>query len=317
MTLAPFTEPVASRSLHQQLARRMDIEAHKRRTGHWGRKSRLATWCDHNLVIPILKYGLKATGLYAKGVSNALRPEVRNVRLQFAGLPPAFEGFKILQLADLHIDGVDGLAEVLAEMLSELKADVCVLTGDYRYEIHGPHPSVYPRMRTILSSVHSTHGTFGILGNHDESEMAFRFEEAGVRMLINESARIEKANESIWLIGVDDPYDYRCQDLESALRGVPSDGFKILLSHTPEMYRESSESGIDLYLCGHTHAGQIRLPGIGHLVQHVECPRSYAYGHWKHNQMQGYTSAGVGSSTLPVRFNCPPEIVLVELAREN
>jgi uncharacterized protein len=83
------------------------------------------------------------------------------------------------------------------------------------------------------------------------------------------------------------------------------------------MYRESSDNAIHLYLCGHTHGGQIRLPGIGHLRQNAQCPRSYAQGHWKHNDMHGYTSAGVGCSMLPVRFNCPPEIVLIELACER
>jgi predicted MPP superfamily phosphohydrolase len=317
MTLAPFAEPVASRSLRQRLARRMALEAQNERTGRWGRKGKFSAWCERTFTKPLLKYGLELTGLYQHGVRNALKPEVRNVRLHFPNLPAAFHGFKILQLADLHIDGMDGLTGVLSDILCELDVDLCVLTGDYRFEISGPHEQVYPRMSSILASVRSKHGIFGILGNHDASEMAFRFERNGVRMLINEAAEIEKAGESIWLAGVDDPYTYRCHDLETALAGVPEDGFKILLSHTPEMYAESAARGIDLYLCGHTHAGQIRLPGIGHLVQNADCPRSYAHGHWKHDRMHGYTSAGVGCSMLPIRFNCPPEIVVFELAREN
>lgn len=317
MTLASFTEPVASGSLRQRLARRMAIEAQSERTGRWGSKGPWAAWCERNFTKPLLKYGLEMTGLYARGVRNALSPEVRHVRLNFPGLPEAFRGFKILQLADLHIDGMDGLTQVVTDMLGDIEADLCVLTGDYRFEIQGSAERVYPRMRSVLASVRSTHGSFGILGNHDVSEMAFRFEEAGVRMLINEAAEIQKADASIWLVGVDDPYTYRCDDLETALSSVPADGFKILLSHTPEMYVESSEAGVDLYLCGHTHGGQICLPGVGHLMQNADCPRSYAHGHWKYNRMHGYTSAGVGCSMLPVRFNCPPEIVLIELACED
>ncbi len=317
MTLAPFTESIAPRSLAQRLARRMDIEAQNTRTGCWGRKSKFATWCECKLTKPLLKIGLQAAGLYAQGVSNAMHPVVRNIRVQCAGLPAAFDGFKILQLSDLHIDGMDGLTGILADILAGLNADLCVLTGDYRFQVHGPHELVYTRMRSILSSLQPRYGIFGILGNHDAAEMAFRLEELGVRMLINEAAEVCAADESMWVIGVDDPYDYRCHDLEGAMDSVPAEGFKILLAHTPEIYAESSDSGIHLYLCGHTHGGQIRLPGIGHLIQNAQCPRSYAHGHWMHNDMHGYTSAGVGCSMLPIRFNCPPEISLIELACER
>jgi predicted MPP superfamily phosphohydrolase len=114
---------------------------------------------------------------------------------------------------------------------------------------------------------------------------------------------------------VDDPHFYGCDDLQDAMRPVPGQGFKLLLSHTPEMYREAADAGIALYLSGHTHAGQIRFPGIGAVAQLADCPRAYASGHWRHAAMQGYTTAGVGCSLLPVRLNCPPEIVVIELAR--
>src|SRR5207248_11700996 len=92
---------------------------------------------------------------------------------------------------------------------------------------------------------------------------------------------------------------------------------KILLAHTPEVYADASARGVQLYLSGHTHAGQIRFPGIGSIRNNARCPRAYAYAHWRHGAMQGYTSAGVGCSSLPIRFNCPPEIVLIELRRKR
>ena len=292
----------------------MAIEAQKARTGRWGKKSPFSDWLERKVTTPLLKRGLEIAGLYTKGARNALRPVVRNIRLHYSRLPAAFDGFEILHLSDLHIDGIDGLSGILADMLSELEADLCVLTGDYRFETHGPHEAVYERMESILASVSAKHGVFGILGNHDASEMAFRFEELGVRMLINEAAEVAGGDASIWVIGVDDPYDYQCHDLESALLPVPPDSFKILLAHTPDMFEEASDSGIHLYLCGHTHGGQIRLPGIGHLIQNARCPRSHAYGHWTRNGMHGYTSPGIGCSTLPIRFNCSPEIVVIELS---
>ncbi len=262
-----------------------------------------------------IKTVLQMAGLYQKGRANALQPVVRELRLEFPHLPAALDGFRILHLSDFHIDGIDGLAEVLAERVAFYPVDVCLMTGDYRFDIRGSCDAVYPRMRRILQAVRSRHGVFGILGNHDCADIAVRLETLGVRMLINESEAVGPSSDPLWIIGVDDPHFFGCDDLREAARGVPRHGFKVLLAHTPEMYREAAGAGMDLYLSGHTHAGQVRLPGIGALVQLADCPRALAFGHWRHEGMQGYTTAGAGCSLLPVRFHCPPEIAVIELAR--
>ena len=120
-----------------------------------------------------------------------------------------------------------------------------------------------------------------------------------------------------WIIGVDDPHHYGCDDLDGALEAVPANAFKVVLAHSPEMFDQAAAAGIHLYLCGHTHAGQIRLPWIGAPLLNADCPRAYAHGQWQHGAMLGYTSAGVGCSLLPVRYNCPPEIVLIELVKKR
>src|SRR5882724_8262300 len=120
MTLAPFKQSLSRRSLNARLLRRMAIEAKSTWTGQWGRRSRFSTWLERNLTKPLLKSGLEAVGLYSQGLGNALRPEVRRIRLHYPSLPAALDGFKILQLADLHIDGVDGLTEVVTGMLGNL-----------------------------------------------------------------------------------------------------------------------------------------------------------------------------------------------------
>lgn len=262
-----------------------------------------------------LKTALQICGLYGKGRANALRPVIREVRLEFRNLPSELNGFRILHLSDFHIDGLDGLAEVLAERLKFVSADLCVLTGDYRYEIHGPTANVYPRMRLVFHAIRARLGVVGILGNHDCADIAPALESMGVRMLINESLAVGPSDGPLWVIGVDDPHFYGCDDLTGAMQGVPERGFKLLLAHTPEMYREAAEAGISLYLSGHTHGGQVRLPGIGALSTMADSPRAFARGHWRHDAMQGYTTTGVGCSLLPVRFHCPPEIVVIELAR--
>ncbi len=300
-------------ALSERLNDRRAIEDHFTRTEGTFRHSRLSRKFERHVTSPLLKHGLRIAGLYGRGVRNALAPVVRNVEMHFAGLPPQFDKFQILHISDLHIDGVDGLAEVLAELVSDLKPDVCVLTGDYRFEDRGPCEEVYRRMKPIVSSVSAKHGIFGILGNHDSSEIAVTLEEMGVRMLVNEAAEIRQRNAAVWLVGVDDPFDYQCDDLPGALASVPPDEFKILLAHAPELYNEAADRGIHLYLCGHTHAGQIRFPGVGSLRHNARCPKPLSYGPWTYQQMRGYTTAGAGSSMLPIRFNCPPEVALIEL----
>lgn len=103
------------------------------------------------LVRPFLKAALMGVGLYWRGLRNALTPQVRCVKLAFRDLPKAFDGFRILHLADLHIDGMDGLSEVVAEIISACDVDLCVMTGDYRFETYGSCAAVYPRIQKIHS----------------------------------------------------------------------------------------------------------------------------------------------------------------------
>lgn len=301
------------RSLAERLKHRIAVEQYFALTGKKFRKKSFVLRHEDILVKPWLKLGLGMVGLYSRGLRNAISPVIRNITLHFDDLPKAFDGFEILHISDLHIDGVDGLAEALAALLEPLRPDVCVMTGDYRFENDGPCEEVYPRMRRVISGIHARDGVFGILGNHDSSEIAFALEGMGMRMLVNEAVEIERGKASLWIAGLDDSFDYRCDDLPGTLASIPREDFKILLSHTPELYAEAARSDVQLYLAGHTHAGQFRFPGIGSIRHNAKCPKQYSHGHWRHEGMQGYTSAGAGCSMLPIRFNCPPEVARIEL----
>ena len=309
-------ESQLTRDLEKRLAPRRAIEAAVR-AGRWRKANKDLVLISDQWAARMLGAALRMTGLYSRGVRNALAPVVRHARFEFENLPWGLDGFRILQLADLHIDGVDGLAEAVAERVEGLAADLWVMTGDYRFAIKGPHAAVYPRLQTILSRARASHGVVAILGNHDEADMTMELETLGVQVLVNEALEIAHRGERLWVVGVDDPHFYGCDDLDSALDGVPPDAFKILLAHSPEMFRQAAAAGIDLYLCGHTHAGQIRLPGIGAPRVNASCPRSYIHGYWKHGAMQGHTSAGVGCALLAVRYNCPPEINVIELVKRE
>jgi predicted MPP superfamily phosphohydrolase len=278
----------------------------KRGRGSWRQEK-------HRTLCALLRVVLRLTGLRQRGEQNALTPVIREIPLTYDNLPESFCGFKLLHLTDLHADGAMGLADAVSERLRGLEVDLCVMTGDYRFEVCGPCDGIYPPMERILRSVKARLGVVGVLGNHDVFEEVQAHEQLGVRMLINEALELRRGRESAWIIGVDDPHYYGCDDLPTALRDVPSEAFKILLVHTPEIIKEAEAYGIDLYLCGHTHGGQVCLPLIGPIITHANCSRAHARGVWQYKKLQGYTNPGVGTSGVPVRFFCPPEIGLVEL----
>jgi uncharacterized protein len=138
-------------------------------------------------------------------------------------------------------------------------------------------------------------------------------EEIGIRMLLNEYERIIRNGQCIYVAGVDDAHFYRADNIEKAASEIPNEAFSILLSHTPEIYREAALADFNVLLAGHTHGGQICLPGQVPIMVDSVLPRRMAAGAWQYRNLIGYTSVGAGASIVPVRFNCPPEITLHHL----
>ena len=255
----------------------------------------------------------KFIGNYDAGLQNALDLQVKEVDLSFQDLPQAFDGFRILFLADLHLDGMPGLTEAVINKIKKVKVDLCIVGGDIRMEIYGPIAPAVRELRKLLKNITTKHGVVGVLGNHDCIEMVPELEDAGMMMLVNDSYDIELQGEKIWVVGVDDPHFYKVHDLQKAFQDVPENSFVIFVAHSPEAYKEAAAYNPHLYLCGHTHGGQIRLPNRGPLFTHSSAPRFTSHGKWEHAGMIGYTSCGIGSSGIPLRFNCPPEITVITL----
>ena len=255
-----------------------------------------------------IEYSLKMTGLFWRGRKNAERVEVRCNHVRVRELPDSFDGFSILQLSDLHCDFSERAMQRVAELLATLSYDACVLTGDYRGQTSGP----FQRALAIIADLRALmrNPVYGVLGNHDSIRMVPDLEKMGIRMLVNESDTIDRADGKIHIAGVDDAHFYRAENIEKATAQIPLDAFSILLSHTPEIYRQAAHAGFNLLLSGHTHGGQICLPGGVPITLDSVLPRRLGAGPWKHHAMAGYTSVGAGSSVVPVRFNCPPEITL-------
>lgn len=302
----------------QELKHRLGPENFKKRRliedGYRKSFVKFGRWDIHfNYMLKIMKSAelcVKVSGLWKRGVRNSLEYEVNDRRWFFPNLPKAFEGFRILHLSDLHIDGVPDRGTALKKKVEALEADMLVITGDFRYEPHKGTEAMVSVMREFLKGLHYPHGICGILGNHDAIDMVEPLEKTGLRFLLNESLEIRKDGESFRLIGVDDPHFYQLHDLERAFRNVPPGAFKLLLAHSGEIAHAASEIGADFYLCGHSHGGQICLPGGVPVIGNSRSARKYFKGAWTYGRMQGYTSSGTGTSGVPVRFFSRPEIVV-------
>lgn len=259
----------------------------------------------------VIRVTLWLMGLYWRGRKNAERIQVRHNQIMMKTLPRQFDGFTLLHISDLHVDMNEGAMRRLAELISDMAYDVCVLTGDYRGKTFGLFDATLEGLARVRA--HLKGPVYGVLGNHDTIRMVPGLEEMGIRMLLNECEAISRGDEAIYLAGIDDAHYYRVDNIEKAASEIPDNGFSILLSHTPEIYRQAAHAGFDLLLSGHTHGGQICLPGSIPISLDSVLPRYMGSGSWKYGNMVGYTSVGVGSSIVPVRINCLPEITLHHL----
>jgi uncharacterized protein len=254
---------------------------------------------------------LMATGLYWRGLSNAAKVELRENLIVSPRLPQAFDGFTILQLSDLHVEMSEAAMDRVVALLEGTSYDLCVLTGDYRAKTWGPHEAAMSGVARVRDALRGE--VYGVLGNHDTILMVPALETMGITMLLNEGKIVERAGERIHLAGIDDAHYYRMDNLDKAAADIPPGAFSILVSHTPEIYRQAAHADFDVLLSGHTHGGQICLPGRIPITLDSVLPRSMGSGAWRYHDMIGYTSVGAGSSVVPVRFNCPPEITLHRL----
>ena len=259
----------------------------------------------------IIEMILRLSGMYWRGRANARSVRLRTNQVFSPRLPSAFDGFTILHLTDLHADMSGGAMAEAAKLISGLRYDLCVLTGDYRALTYGPFHECLREMRRLREVLSGD--IYGVLGNHDSVTMVPDLERMGIRMLLNEHVLIERGGHYIFLSGIDDAHFYRVDNIQSAAAEMPDDVFSILLSHTPETYRQASHAGFDLLLAGHTHGGQICLPGGLPIILEAALPRRMGKGAWEYHGMAGYTSVGTGSCGVPVRFNCLPEVTLHQL----
>lgn len=268
-------------------------------------------------LLTVFEWGLKSCGLFAVGHRIAGDILVHQIDLEFPNLPEAFEGYTVLHLTDLHIDKFEGLDDAIISAVAGIDVDLCAMTGDFRAADDGPYEQIMEPMGRLITAIAPRDGTYAVLGNHDDHALGLALERRlGVHLLANETDLIQRGSAQIRLVGADDVNWFYTADADRILAG-PYDEFTLALVHSPEMATEAADGGCDLYLAGHTHGGQVCLPGGKPLVTHLNVNHHLASGLWQVGDMQGYTSPGAGVSGPPVRFFSRGEVTVFRLKRKS
>jgi predicted MPP superfamily phosphohydrolase len=246
----------------------------------------------------------------AVGAATALRgPRIERVEVRVPGLHPELEGFRIVQISDLHVGRTIRRAYVerTVEKALGLAPDLTALTGDI---VDGPVDRLAPHVQPLKALTQTS--CFFVLGNHDCYSGAERwiahFRSLGMQVLLNEHAVVRKGAARLLVGGVVDPAYSRLRPAIS-LEGAGASDFRLLLAHNPRLVPLGARAGFDLQLSGHTHAGQFFPWTLA--VRLVHAP--HVAGLSRRGAMQVYVSAGTGSWGPPVRFGTSPELTLLTL----
>lgn len=300
------------RALARRLGRGRLKERILKQAGLWARETHQASGAfvvERFLPVDrLIEFFLTVSLLKGVGRRNALDVGIVHHDLMIKGLPREFDGFRLLQLTDLHCDLDPALVDVVIGRLRSVECDVIALTGDYHNKIGAECDISLDLMSRLIAEFRAP--AFAILGNHDFIEQVAFLEGAGLPLLLNEAISIERGGRRLWLCGVDDPHFFRTDDLSRTRTGIGPGEASILLSHSPEPYLEAEALGFGAMLCGHTHGGQFCLPGGIPILQNMRGPRRLLSGPWRQGDLSGYTSRGTGSCGVFARFFCPPEITL-------
>jgi predicted MPP superfamily phosphohydrolase len=251
------------------------------------------------------------TGTATYGVAyERHRIGVTPATLHVAGLPPPLDGLRIALLTDLHhsrLVGADDITKAVQLALAQ-RPDLIVLGGDY--VTFGDRAFVGP-VAELLAPLHAPHGVFAILGNHDDDkDMPAALSMKGFTVLKDQRTRIMLRGEPLEIAGIRF-WTRKPSELTRVLRS--SKDTVLLLAHDPRRLVEASELNVPVVLSGHTHGGQVLLPGVGAVAKAARFPILAGIGQRENTSI--FVSRGIGTVYVPVRFNCPPEVAVVTLKR--
>jgi predicted MPP superfamily phosphohydrolase len=221
--------------------------------------------------------------------------------------------FRIVQISDLHCDDKPRNEDRAVQIISELKPDVIVATGDYRNRF-----SAKPRLQAMLRRIEAPLGKFAIKGNFEVGRWSdpALLENTGFQWLDRDTVTVSKGGDVIRISGLSLDLSKECGSILQAVRG---DRFHVFLFHTPDLIEDIRGLGVDLYLCGHTHGGQVALPGYGALVTLSKFGKRYESGKYEVDGTMLYVNRGLGLERMPapqVRFCARPEIAVFDIVPE-
>ena len=247
------------------------------------------------------------------------RHNLRDTKLEIdvPGLPQAFDGYRIVQLSDFHMGGRGWSADTATRavaLASSKRGDLIVLTGDLAETSLG-----IAHCADILAPLRAPDGVLAVLGNHDYAHRAVRvqalvgmLQSLGVRVLRNESLRLDRGGEELWVVGIDDGYsghDY----LPKALVGVPAGARPIVLSHYPDFAWRLGPGRWAVVLSGHSHGSQVRVPFLGRYARERIAKTRFSHGLYRVNRTPVFVTTGVGTSGHPLRLFSRPEVATIVL----
>jgi predicted MPP superfamily phosphohydrolase len=258
------------------------------------------------------------------GYAGLLEPsevQISRIDIKIKRLPAAFDGFKIALVADLHFGPYTGEDEIshAVRTVNSLDVDAVAVVGDFVSEpLTGKKRAGAAKAApcaAILAGMKSRHGTFAVLGNHDYGTdpefVAEALSSHGIHLLRNTGFAIERDRTRLWFAGINDVLSH-ADRLDLAVKDIPAGEVSVLLCHEPDFADEASRYGINVQFSGHSHGGQVRLPGIRPPYL-PELAQKYYEGYYRVNNLQLYTNRGIGTIGLPFRFFSPPEATLVTL----
>ena len=242
--------------------------------------------------------------------------QFNHYRIPVPNLPAAFQGLRIAQVSDVHCGRLmpRWFVNYLLERVNRAGADVIVCTGDY---IHGRDAAQIEVVWPMLCELRAPLGVYSVLGNHDHwgnAERSLYWLERSGQNLRGKAIALEKDGERLWLAGIGDLWEDPFP-VDSVLSQIPERECRIVLAHNPDSADTPFSGRIDLMLSGHTHGGQVRIPFGGAPVLPVK-NKTYSSGlKMSTKQQRVFISRGIGWAIYPVRFNCYPEIPILELIR--
>ena len=241
---------------------------------------------------------------------------LRQCPLEIQNLPAALEGFRILHISDLHMtkrwhDGYNAAIETIAA----LDVDVILCTGDIVEDKHTHIPAM-PQVRRLLPAMKSRLGFYSVLGNHDNYKLGRDLRDMGIKMLDGERQEISGAPSPIELIAAPGHRREHFSEGFAARFAPPTQAVpRIVMAHFPDHYPKLAPLAPDIFLCGHTHGGQICLPGGWPIFRHDSSPRALCRGQHRRGNTHYIVNHGFGCSMWNLRLFCPPEIILITLHR--